>query len=169
MTFGFNGWGEAGTGLLGLISNKPGVAPRGGKIVMVSDVDRIRPRAYVHRHKLNEKHFTKGSNHGQNEVKLIWDMLSPLCERDNQFVCPQPIFREKPHFTWDNYFCGDALMDYPANEGFGLTMTCRRDRLPAGIPNKHLQKGKKDASTRPRASRFQQPFCIKKAGNGGTI
>ena len=122
----------------------------------------------ANRHKLHPKYFAKGG-FGQTEVKLIWDMLKPLCEPNNKFR-PTPIFRDKPHITWDNYFCGDQLMEYAAEEGFGLTMTVRRDRLPADIPNKHLQKQKTDSSARPRAARFQHPiFCVKKAGNGGTM
>ena len=165
-TFGFNGWGEAGSGLLGLIANKPGVT-RGGQIVMVSDVDRIRPRAYIHRHRLHERQFDKGRP-GQSEVKLLWQALEPLCQPNNQYR-PHALFRELPHMTWDNYFCGDELMDYAATVGFGLTMTCRRDALPAGIPAEYLQKKKTDSEARSRAARFERPiFCIKSAGTGGS-
>jgi hypothetical protein len=152
-TFGFNGWGEAGSGLLGLIMNKPGIT-RGGQIVVVSDVDRIRPRAYVHRHKLQPKLFTI---QGQNEVRLICERLEPLING------PKPIFREMPHMTWDNFFSGDNIMNYVAEKGFGMTTTCRRDRLPKDIPGKYLHKGKTDSTARPKAARFEQPiFVIKK-------
>ena len=42
-------FGEKGLGIVGRIQNKPGVS-KGGQIVLVSDVHRICPRAYIHRH-----------------------------------------------------------------------------------------------------------------------
>ena len=45
-TWGHQGYGEAGSGLMGRIVGKPGIT-KGGQIVMVSDVHWIRPRAYV--------------------------------------------------------------------------------------------------------------------------
>jgi hypothetical protein len=53
-TWGHGGYGEAGSGLAGRIMGKPGIT-RGGQIVIISDVSRCRPRAYVHRHKLHER------------------------------------------------------------------------------------------------------------------
>ena len=95
------------------------------------------------------------------EVKMIFDLLEPLCYSNNQFK-PHALFRELPHMTWDNYFSGDDIFEYAASHGFGLTMTCRRDRLPSGINSKYLHKEKTDSSARPRAARFLQPiFCIK--------
>ena len=71
-----------------------------------------------------------------------------------------------PHITWDNYFSGDQIMEYAAENGWGLTMTCRRDRLPSDIPEEHLMKEKTDSSLRPRSARFLQPiFCQKKIGS----
>ena len=46
--------GEAGSGITGRVVGKPGVN-KGGQTVIVSDVDRFRPRAYMHRHKLHMK------------------------------------------------------------------------------------------------------------------
>ena len=166
-TFGFNGWGEYDSGLLSLILNKPGVT-RGGQIVLVSDVDRIRPRAYVHRHKLNERFFPSGG-WGPQEVKLILDQLEPLCHENNSYR-PRALFRERPHITWDNYFSGDNIMSYAGTHGFGLTMTCRRDRLPRDIPGMYLQKQKTASKARSKAARFNKPiFCIKSTAGGGAI
>ena len=53
-TWGHGGFGEAGSGLVGRIMGKPGVS-KGGHIVMVSDVTRVQPRAYLYWHKLHEK------------------------------------------------------------------------------------------------------------------
>jgi hypothetical protein len=46
-SWGHQGFGEAGTGIVGQILGKPGIS-KGGQTVIVSDVDRLRPRAYVH-------------------------------------------------------------------------------------------------------------------------
>ena len=69
-TWGHGGYGEAGRGLLGRITGKPEVS-KGGQIVMISDVNRMRPRAYMHRHKLHENP-TVWTSSGPLEVS--WDM-----------------------------------------------------------------------------------------------
>ena len=53
-TYSHSGHGEKGSVLVGRVFGKPGVS-KGGQIVMISDVNRMRPRAYMHRHKLHEK------------------------------------------------------------------------------------------------------------------
>jgi hypothetical protein len=78
------------------------------------------------------------------------------------------ILHHKPHMTWDNFFSGDDITQYAAEKGFGLTMTCRRDRLPdsKNIPGKFWHKEKTDSKARPKAARYEQPiFAIKKVGN----
>ena len=78
------------------------------------------------------------------------------------------ILHSKPHMTWDNFFSGDDILEYACNKGFGLTMTCRRDRLPGAkvIPVKHWHKEKTDSKARPKAARYEQPiFAIKRVGN----
>ena len=52
-TWGYGGYGEAGSGLLGSIMVKPGVS-KGGQLVIISDVNRMWPRAYMYRHKLHK-------------------------------------------------------------------------------------------------------------------
>ena len=78
------------------------------------------------------------------------------------------ILRKQPHMTWDNFFSGDAILEYAAEKGFGLTMTCRRDRLPDKhvIAGKYWHKEKTDSGPRPKAARYEQPiFAIKRVGN----
>jgi len=87
-SYAFNGWGELGTGLFGLIVGKPGIT-RGGQTVLVSDVDKIHPRACLHRHKLHPNWFTLP---GPNEMALIWEKLLTLLEGDPAFFCPAPSF-----------------------------------------------------------------------------
>ena len=50
------------------------------------------------------------------------------------------IFRENPHSTWDNYFIGYQIVDLLGGNGFGATMTCRRDWLPGEIECQYLHK-----------------------------
>ena len=100
-SWGHGGYGEKGTGIVTDIINKPGIS-RGGQVVTCMDSDRLRPRAYLHRHKLHPVHenFTKG----QNEIKLIMDKLDALVDRN--------IFTKKPHLVADNFFSGDKILHY---------------------------------------------------------
>ena len=41
---------------------------------------------------------------------------------------------------------GDKIMDYAGEHGFGLTMTCRRDRLPKDVPSTYWHKERTDSS-----------------------
>ena len=54
----------------------PGVLKR-GQIVMVSDVNRMRPRAYLHQHKLHEKP-TGWTASGPLEVRRIKEKVSRM-------------------------------------------------------------------------------------------
>ncbi len=77
-TWGHGGFGEPGSGIIGRILNKPGVT-KGGQIVMISDVHRVRPRAYMHRHKLHAK--PQGwTQQGPFEVKSLLETLNGLVE-----------------------------------------------------------------------------------------
>ena len=163
-TFPFNGWGEAASGLFTLVNNKPGVT-RGGQMVLISDVDRIRPRVYVHRHKLNPKWYGAP---GANEVRILLDKLSYLCENAMAHR-PRSIFREKPHITWDNYFSGDHTLQYACEQGFAMTMTTRRDRLPKGVPGRFLHKKKTQVTDRSKAARFEVPIFVVKNHARGMI
>ena len=49
---GHSGYAEPGLGRSGRVANKPGIT-RGMQTVLLSDVHRNRPRAYLHRHKVN--------------------------------------------------------------------------------------------------------------------
>ena len=57
----------------------------------------------------------------------------------------------------DNYFSGDKICDWIGQKGFGATMTCRRDRLPSGVPAKYWHKQRTDTSKRTKVARFFQP------------
>ena len=153
-------YGEHGAGLVGRIQGKPGVS-KGGQTVLISDVHRIRPRAYLHRHKLHEK--PQGwTRMGQVEVRLILEKLVPMVRSKPHMNGINQIFSRFPHTTWDNYFSGDKIMDWLGQRGFGAMMTCRRDLLPAGIPGKYLHKKKTDVSKRTKVARYLEPVvCVK--------
>ena len=62
-TWSHGGYGEAGTGLVGRITGKPGIS-KGRHIVITSDINRNRVKAYTHQHKMH-KHcegFLEGPN-----------------------------------------------------------------------------------------------------------
>ena len=55
-------------------------------------------------------------------------------------------------------------MEYAAEQGFGWSMTCKRDQLPGGIPDKYFHKEKTNKqNSRTRAARWEVPiFAVKK-------
>jgi hypothetical protein len=162
-TWGFGGYGEPGSGLVSRIMGKPGVT-KGGQTVIISDVDRLRPRSYIHRHKKHER--PRGWNkQGPFEVKEILADVQQMVRgygvgdggEDDQ---AHYLWDELPHFTWDNFFSGDQILDYIGLLGFGALMTCRRDRLPTGIPEKYLSKKKTDTAERSKVARFNRPIVL---------
>lgn len=124
-TFGHGGFGEPGSGLWSRLTGKP--VTKGGQTVLVTDCHRVRPRAYSHRHKLHPCPDGWEKYQGPLEVKRIVDMIKPMCRPEPLVPGVRQIFDGYPHFTWDNHFSGDRIMDYLGENGFGATMTCRRD------------------------------------------
>lgn len=157
-TWGHGGYGEAGSGLAGRIMGKPGIT-RGGQIVVISDVSRCRPRAFVHRHKLHER--PRGFVEGPNEVRMIVEQIMPLIE-GQEADSRRQIWKVMPHMTWDNYFSGCIILNLLGELGLGATVTCRRDRLPKEITDTYLHKKKTDSSPRPKAARYFNPIVAVK-------
>jgi hypothetical protein len=54
------------------------------------------------------------------------------------------------------------MMEYTAEHGFGLTMTCRRDQSPKDIPGKYFHEAKTNSNARPKAARFEHPIFMMK-------
>lgn len=133
---------------------------------MISDRDRLRPRVFMHRHKLHE---TEWSFAGPDKVKAMWERLKPMCvsavAKDVRNK-PKSVFSEFPHVTWDNCFSGNCSLQCAAKDGFGLTMTCRRDRLPKGVPLKHFCELGTNSAARPKAARFENPIFMTKRAEG---
>lgn len=130
-TWSHAGYGEKGSEITSRVTGKPNVV-KGGQTVIISDAHRVRPRAYIHRHKLHEKE-QGWTLQGPNEVKMLMKKIRPLIRGERHLNGVPQIFLWKPHTTWDNSFSGDKIMDWLGNNGFGATMTCRRDRLPNGV------------------------------------
>jgi hypothetical protein len=70
------------------------------------------------------------------------------------------LWNELHHFTWDNYFSGNKIFDYMGSLGFGALMTCWRDHLSTGIPEKYLSKKKTDTQERSKVARFNRPIVL---------
>jgi hypothetical protein len=163
-SWGFGGFGEQGTGLVGNVKGKPGVS-KGGQTVLITDCDRLRPRAYVHRHKMHEKPIG-WNKQGPNEVRMIMEKINQMVVGEGT-ANVRKIFTEKPHSTWDNHFSGDHVMDWLGMQGLGATMTCRRDRICSGVAEKYLCKKKTDTKERSRAARFNQRITMVKTVKAG--
>jgi len=155
MSYGFEGWGESESGLVCMIKNKPEIT-KGMQTVITSDVDWICLRACIHRHKKHPKLFT---NQGPTKARLLWEsQLLPLCQPDNILV-GETLFQTKPHMTWD-FFSGAAIIEHAAQEGFGLTITCRRDCLPEGVPQKFFLHKKTQVTHRTRRHKMSNQLLL---------
>ena len=77
-TYGFGGYGEAGTGLILLIIIfKPGVT-KGGQIVLVSDVNGLQPtRTYLHRYK-QDAWETSGMEQEARTLQSMSNMMEQI-------------------------------------------------------------------------------------------
>lgn len=159
-------WSNMGFGgeALYRVHNKPGVC-KGGQTVMLFDVTRKYPRAYIHRHKLQPRPppFTQ---QGTSELYSLASGIKPLImgaeqeEGDNR----RQIFSTEPHITADNHFSGDPVMGWLGENGYGGLMTCRRDRLPHDIEKKYLHhiKQQETQSQRCKVARYEKPIIFTK-------
>ena len=156
-TFPHMGHGEANTGLLKRLGQAKPSITRGMQTVILFDVNRIRPRAYIHRHKchMNQLNLPQGPN----ECMLLMHQINRLVE--GQPGNCKKIFRSKPHSTWDNFFSGDKIFEWLGTNGFVATMTCQCDRLSTEIDKKYLHK-KTDTSPRTKVARFMHPIVAVK-------
>ena len=166
---------------------------QGGQTTISIDIHRRYPRAYIHRHSLQTTR-TRPPGFGQqgpSEVIHLVTELSKMIEgykdddgkpaavdvrnlagrlagREFYSVPVKILFKKPPHITADNHFSGDHVMDYIGQKGFGITVTCRRDRLPAGL-KPYLHHEKKDSTdARAKVMRYQNPICcIKQVATSG--
>ena len=62
----------------------------------------------------------------------------------------------------DNYFSGDRILNWFGENGFGATITCRRDRLPKEIDGKYLHKEKTGTQDYTKVARYLEPVVAVK-------
>ena len=109
---------------------KTGVC-KGGKVVLVSDVDRICPCTYVHKKKLWD--LPAGFKmEVPNEVRIIMEKLDKMIidEGSVEIGKTRKIFKNKSSLCWYNYFSGDNMFDHAGKKGYFMLSTVRCDRLP---------------------------------------
>ena len=140
---------------------------------MLFDINNRYPRAYIHRHKLTANHRPKGFNsEGPAEMVQMVSQIDRLLVQDNYNEVEmmkdgpgalheykmKPIYTQKPHITADNYFSGDNVMDYLGERGYGMTCTCRRDRLPSQMKSYLHHEKVNSADSKVKVMRFQKPI-----------
>ena len=174
-TWGFAGYcGEAG----GRLTKKP--VSKGGQTTIAIDIHHRYPRAYVHRHSLQTARTRPAGFGQQGPAEVVWlmkqldqlivdradDSNVEIMDRAKGVkpysVPKKQIFDSPPHFTADNHFSGEHVMDYVGSQGYGITCTTRRDRLPTEL-KKYLHHEKKDSNdARMKVMRFENPICVTK-------
>ena len=160
-TWAFQGYGEKGAKVVYRVMGKPGVT-KGGQTVIVCATNHIRPYWYQHRHAFTKRYGPGFTAEGPAEVRACIDALEKMV--DNIPSEEKKIFRAPPHITFDNYFSGEEVCHYAGEKGFGLTMTCRRDRLPKGVKGEYMHKQKTTTvSERSKCARFIQPVILVKS------
>ena len=99
-SWGCQGWVESNSVPTFKISNKPG-GIKGGKIVMVTDVDCVLPRSYVNYHRIN--------NHPENFEAQVPNKVCTIIEKMEDMVVGYPtnmgvkkIYDNQPLICWGN-------------------------------------------------------------------
>ena len=137
---------------------------KGGQHVLLLDARRRYMYAWTPRHSFfpKNKDFTAL---GPAEIVRLVEIIEPLMvgAHKEEGDTRRQIFHEPVHITMDNYFSGDNILKYLGERGYKATMTCRRDRLPEGVPKTafHFMKGVK-VDHRTRVARFEQPVVAVK-------
>ena len=96
----------------------------------------------MHRHKLHDRPVGWGAM-GPIECRRMLEAIKPMVHAEPGLT--KKLSSQMPHSTWDNHFSDDNIMDYAGEHGFGLTMTCRRDRLPKDVPSTYWHKERTDS------------------------
>ena len=98
---------------------------------------------------------------GPAEVVRMIDIITPLvkCASKEPTDKRKQIFDEPVHIAMDNFFSGDEVLRFLGERGWKVTMTCRRDRLPRGVPRSYFNFIKAaPVNARSKAARFEQPI-----------
>jgi hypothetical protein len=148
--------------------------PKGGQTTFLMDIHHPYPRAYIHRHKLqNPKNCPDGFS-CQGPAKVIdivkqidglIDGTDPACTEtvipNTTDVWKYPknkIYQLPPHITADNHFSGDNTMKFMGSKGYGFTVTCCRDCFPVGIKQYLTQEKIKAVDKMAKAMSYENPI-----------
>lgn len=152
-TWAHGGWAEAKSGVLQRIANKPGIT-KGGQIFVMVDREAYRLRAYSHRHKLHPKNSDKWTQQGSCEMRRCMEYLDKYVGRDGDVNI---LWTKKFHTGGDNFFSGQPMLRWAGKNGFPMTVTSRRDRLPPTIEPKYLHKEKTNTDQVTKSAMFLEP------------
>ena len=138
------------------------------------DIHRRYPRAYIHRHRLqNPKNCLDGFSYEESAkvvdiVKQIDGLVDGMDPAYTEMVIPnttdvwkyprKKIYQSPPHITADNHFSGDNIIKFMGSKGYGFTVTCRRDRFPVGIKQYLHQEKIKVGDKMAKAMRYENPI-----------
>eukprot|EP00536_Pseudo-nitzschia_multiseries_P016839 jgi/Psemu1/48061/gm1.48061_g len=108
---------------------------KGGQMVILSDVDRVRPRGYLHRH----RHYKKHPLHSTKGCSEVQDIFT-------KYVIPEigKLWSSPPHLTADNFFNG---------LGFGMIGPVAQNRLPKTVEDKYFYKENVSSASAKRCLR----------------
>lgn len=161
----------------------------GGQSVLLVDVYRRYPRAYVHRHSARPRP-TGFTAEGHAEMYYLVNELEDLTEGVNPDAVTtvkdirtgkdvaykkKKIYSEAdglPHITADNHFNGQQVRKLIGGKGGSLTATLRKDRIPTQVkPYVHhlkIEAGSKLKLRRARVGKYKNPITlIKKSAAEG--
>lgn len=101
-----------------------------------------------------------------NEGEAI--TMQNLIDGKEYEVPVKKIYPKRPHITADNHFSGENVMSFLGESGFGMTVTCRRDRFPPGLKCYFNHEKVPSTDKRTRVARFEQPiFAVKRVPADG--
>ena len=115
----------------------------GGQTVVMSDVDKIRPRALKH------SHINPAEVHPIIESFVLGD------------IGYGKIWKSLSHITADNFFLSDSILDWMGEQGLGMIGTMAKNRLPSGVLfDKKNAARDSNARGRAKASRFASKLIM---------
>jgi signal peptidase I len=100
-TWGFGGYGKPGSGFVSRILGKPGIT-KGGQTVIISDVNHLRQRAYIHHHHHKKHKKPRGWNkQGPFEIKCILKDVKNMVHVDGNHDDSDNDSEDNQMYLWD--------------------------------------------------------------------
>ena len=101
------GYGEAQSGICGRLSQNKKIVKCGQTVICIDACEYVRPRAYIHRHKLYNKKAEGFTQTGPYEFAQLLKQVEEMCEDSDVTSDKKKIFAKCPMFTADNFFCSE--------------------------------------------------------------